>query len=175
MINKLRNIVMFLAISAMLSSCVGFSYDIPSNITVEKGKGVVLLSTGAQSKSASSARNLLIKNSAGRVVESLHIDNFALKSHFEDHIGFVHAVNLEEGEYEINLDVLNIYLEAKNRNSAPKFSVKSGEIIYLGEIFLVDSAQLYRVSNKIDRDLPKLNSNGANLKREDITVSLIKL
>jgi len=164
---------MCLLVSLLVSNCASFSYDIPSNITIDEGKGLVLLSTGAKSKSASSARNLLIKNANGVVVESLHIDNFVLKSHFDDHVGFVHAVNLEPGEYEVSLDVLNTLFEAKNRESTPTFSVKAGEIIYLGEIFLIDSEQLYQVSNKLDRDLSKLNSKGAGLRREDINVSLL--
>jgi len=67
------------------------------------------------------------------VVAYLEVDNFVVKSDFGDHQGNINVLRLPPGEYEIYPSWMVAY---PIKVTYERFSVHSGDTIYLGEYFL---------------------------------------
>ncbi|MDX1253512.1 MAG: hypothetical protein IDH49_14930 [Gammaproteobacteria bacterium] len=175
-VNRIKFMLVVLAAIAVMG-CASFDYPLPSGVsllTQPSGSAIVILSTGAKTHSISAAYNLVITNELShKRVASLPIDNYTLKSHFPDHIGFVHVLYLEQGQYNISFEVLNPSLIAHNRNPLSTFEVKAGEPVYVGEVYYLSGGD-YAISNKIDRDMSILSKTNPDISTSNVTVRLIQ-
>lgn len=89
------------------------------------------------------------------VATGLNVDNYSVKSDFEDHQGFIDVLTLPAGSYEIYPFVLNAYIQPI-KVSAIEFSVKPGEAVYVGEYFMDVACTLHdwvALRDREDRDL----------------------
>jgi len=166
------------ALLTLIAGCKTYDYAIPTNVSEmgsQSDNALVILSTGADKPSISAAQNLLfVSVETGNIVVGLPIDNSFLESHFEDHMGFVHAVSLPEGKYQVRLEVLNIYLPTSHPDVLPKFEVKAGEMVYLGELYLTHNIKHYEIRNEQARDIAMIRKMNPDLDTAAVETRLIE-
>ena len=110
---------------------------------------------------------------ADEPVWDIIVSNPFIKTDFSDPPGSLKVLSLEEGEYAFTIWVCNY----GNRRITtpimrPRFRVKSGEIIYLGEIhFLVPpdgKSVTTTISDKSERDLALFSKKMLNFSESDV-------
>lgn len=93
--------------------------------------------------------------SDNKVVAASPIDNYALKPHFTDGWGFLSAFRLPPGDYIAELFAVNPMIKYVNQKPI-QFSLRGGQIVYLGEANLSKAGGSLRVTmrDQSQRDLP---------------------
>ncbi|MDB5468691.1 MAG: hypothetical protein JWR84_251 [Caulobacter sp.] len=89
------------------------------------------------------------------VVAGMVLDNYVIASDFKDHQGTVNLYVLPEGEYQFYPTVLNPYLKYVEIRRG-RFSVKAGETVYIGEVFLTQGCgpdPVVEVRDQQERDV----------------------
>ena len=133
-----KKIMIILVIT--LSGCATFDVPIPHDLSKDKLTDeniMILFSTRANDYSISSASVLAIyKANGGGTLLSYHIDNYALKPHFQEGWGFLNIGFLPPGEYRYELHSLNPYASYGKFKNPIRFTVKGNKVIYLGEAYL---------------------------------------
>ena len=171
----MKRALLFLAL-IVLSSCSTFEWKIPSiqKSQLDASTSVVILSTWAPGKSISSASEIGIRRKSGGPVVGAPIDNYALKSHFQDGWGFLNAFHLPAGNYVIFLNATNPFMTYSESNSPYEFTIKGGEIIYLGEAnFHQENGHgVVRMLDRSDRDLPMFIARNPSFSLSDFTKAI---
>jgi hypothetical protein len=141
-------------------------------------QGVVVLSAGAWDKCIILSTFLKVlaadQQYNGREYALLGVDAYPIKSDFNDHHGFLHAIALPAGRYYISPWLAHPqYIPER----VPKFefSVTAGEMTYLGEYFLeysCSSGVLGGFRDQSSRDLPLLKARRPDLDINRLRVQL---
>jgi hypothetical protein len=101
--------------------------------------GIVIVSTGAKEKCISAATFLKVLKTEQTYYSFeqalFSVDAYVFKSDFSEFHGNLHAVRLPEGSYYLAPYVANPSLRA-TRIPKYDFSVKAGEVTYLGHYFM---------------------------------------
>jgi hypothetical protein len=137
--------------------------------------GTILLSTGAAKDCSPLATELTVYPQAqpyghAGFVASLDVDRAAVRSDFDDHKGFVHAVKLPPGNYYLAERVADPSLKPVKIMGA-SIQLQSGEALYLGEFYLDQGCAFkthYLVRDREDRDLPLLLEKNPDLRQEKV-------
>lgn len=124
---------------------------------LKPGYGRVIVSTGATKTCLWSPMNLVILPAGERpwtFRTALMIDQKLQKSDFDDHPGYLNAVTLKAGDYQIFAS----YVSIEETSSTPRyvFTVTPGETVYLGEYWLSESCDvpgLGEFRDQTERDL----------------------
>ena len=142
----ITRIALCLAVTAMLlPGCATvdnrFGADRVSAADIDGASSIVILSAGADERCTSAATFLKVKpsgvdyeGSRGEIA-LLAVDAYVMKSDFADHQGNLHVLKLQPGSYYAAPWVANGMLAAKRVPKA-EFTVKAGEIVYLGEYYM---------------------------------------
>ena len=89
-------------------------------------------------------------------VDAVEVNNAFIKSDFTDHQGFVSALDVPAGNYEL-YPVFGNPLSKPIQVPYVKFTVTAGEGIYLGEYFMDRSCSIFRdhgtFRDRAERDL----------------------
>lgn len=104
--------------------------------------GVVILSTGAPKPCMATGSQLNVDKAGQRYKAEtklmLPIDSYVLKSDFKTHQGVVNVVPMAPGDYQFYVKSQNPSLR-DIRSPRAYFTVKPGEVLYLGELFLPEN------------------------------------
>lgn len=136
------------------------------DLSARPEEAVALLSAGAPERCITNATQLELRQD-GRFsnVAYLPVDNYAVPSDFTTHHGYLHAVRLSPGRYYLSPHIANPYVTIKK---VPRidFTVSAGEVVYLGEFFLVQSCgseNLAELRDREERDLALLREKNPAL------------
>jgi hypothetical protein len=155
--------------AVLLGGCASFDnakrpevFELP-----EAGSGfaTIVLSTGSADKCVSHATNLRIYKASATyslysITESLAIDNYAIKSDFTDHHGYLHVVKLPAGSYYFATGLLQPFASPLH---IPKtdFVIAAGDVAYFGEFYLTRACGLSTEGgfrDRSERDIPMLEA-----------------
>jgi hypothetical protein len=137
--------------------------------------GLAVVSTWADGKSISEASEIVIKRvSDGKTVAGAPIDNYSLKSHFQDGWGFLNAFQLPPDDYAITLHAVNpfmLYIEPKK---SLRFTVRSGEVTYLGEAYFYREGGYgkLKMRDRATRDIPMFLQSNPSFAAADFVTRL---
>jgi hypothetical protein len=143
-------------------------------------EAVVILSLGATEKCFNYVTRLKLLPAAapysGPMIASLPVDSYVIKSEYTDHHGYLHVLRLKPGSYYLAPFINNPRVKVSYASRAD-FSVKAGEVVYLGEYFLEQACGLstggqYR--DQADRDLELLKSKNPALSRANIQKRILR-
>ena len=160
----------------LLSSCSTFEWKFPiiQKSQLNSSTSIVILSTWAPGKSISSASEIGIRRKSGGALVGAPIDNYALKSHFQDGWGFLNAFQLPPGDYIIFLNATNPFMNYRDPDKPYAFTLKGGEIIYLGEanFHRENGYGVVRMLDRSDRDLPMFIERNPSFSLDDFTKTI---
>jgi hypothetical protein len=104
--------------------------------------GVLILSSGAPKPCMANSHQINIDKAGERYRHEtkmmLPIDSYVLRSDFSTHQGVVNVVPMAPGDYQLYLLPQQPMVRAIQSPRA-YFSVRPGEVVYLGELFLAES------------------------------------
>lgn len=149
----------FLLASLALAGCGTMSNRLaPEGVdvaSVPPEAGIAVLSTGAPQKCVSTATFLNLQPRGGTYgrdnLLGVAVDVYVIPSDFQEHYGFLHALVLKAGDYQLYPSIANPYVQAKRVPKA-EFSVRAGEVVYLGEYFQPISCTLNPSSEVRDQE-----------------------
>jgi hypothetical protein len=111
---------------------------------VSSNEGVVVLSAGAASRCIKAATQLNLALAGvpyGRSgIHAINVDNYTIKSDFPTHQGNLSVFVLKAGSYQLYPSTLNAFVQPTQVPKA-EFSVKTGEVVYIGEYFMEVACQ----------------------------------
>ena len=128
--------------AAMLAACGA----IPNKHAADKvdagqaaaGTGIAILSTGAPERCFTTATFLKVLPASKKYGSwdstLVSVDGYAVPSDFTTHHGYLNAIVLPEGDYYLAEWIANPYVAAVKVSKAD-FSIRAGEVVYLGEFF----------------------------------------
>ncbi|WP_139309809.1 hypothetical protein [Teredinibacter haidensis] len=144
------------------------------------GKGVILLSAGADKKCMSLATFLQINPGEGNAndVNSVlaAVDVYAMKPDFVNHFGFLHALELPAGRYYFSPWVANPYVN-QNKFIQARLEVVEGEISYLGEYYLTKSCgsdNQFEIRDRYERDIELFSEKNKLFSKSDVVKRIIE-
>ena len=129
-----------LAFIVFLIGCVGFRHrEIPHGLTpdnVSEYESIIILSTGAKSPRLGQSCALVVRRvENGKFVAAVGLNDPTVKSHFDDHHGFLNILKFKPGKYFFVLQAGRPLAWYGDPSGAFVFEVKEREIVYLGEVF----------------------------------------
>jgi len=178
--------VLALAGCALTVGCAGLANKAgPDRIAaadiVSAEKGIVILSAGAPDFCRVHGTALVLRNFETKkfvdTVPMITVDSNIRKTDFDDHFGTVNALALPPGLYLftpwlMHPDVAAVYTPSF------EFEVKSGEITYLGEVFMTRScgfANRFEIRDRYDRDMAMVSVKNAVLATRPVVKRLLVL
>ena len=166
------------AICLLVAGCSSFTWKAPAGMQksdLGPETGLAVISTWADQKSISQASEIVLKRvSDGKVVAGAPIDNYALKSHFQEGWGFLSAFQLPPGEYAITLHAVNPFRGYVEPRQSLRFTVRGGEASYLGEAYYYKEGGYgkLRMRDRMTRDIPMFVSSNPSFTAADFVVRL---
>jgi hypothetical protein len=144
------------------------------------GSGVVIVSAGAPRKCVAKVSELAIAPLDApmlkQVKAGLVVDNYAVKSDYADHMGTLNVLVLPAGDYQVYGGVVNPYQKV-SKATRGVFSVKAGETVYLGELFMTQGCGYtpitFETRDQEARDLAQLRRRRADFVSVEIVKRLI--
>jgi hypothetical protein len=134
---------------------------------IPQGKGIVILSTDAEkTNSLSSTALFLINGDSHKRCDSVIMNfDYPFPSDFNDGHGNLRSLSLPEGWYYLYPEVTGTYTK-----QAPiyKFYVKSGEILYIGNLSLLAGRRIVFSSAKRFRDIDLFLSKNTKITENGI-------
>lgn len=131
---------------------------------------IIVLSTWAPETCTSTSTFLKVmpvtEKYNGSEVALLNIDNSYVKSDFPNNAGHIHALAIPAGDYYLTPMIANPYVKAQKMPKAD-FSIKAGEIVYLGEYHMHNSCALSftaSFNDEYQRDMTMLTERNAQFK-----------
>ena len=129
----------------------------PSRISltqVPSNSGIIIISAGAPKRCVTTSTFLKVLPATSKYnnapIALLGVDSYALKSDFADHQGNVHTLALPAGDYYLAAWIANPYVTALRVPKAD-FSIRAGEVVYMGEYFMDVACAWNTVSNYRDQ------------------------
>jgi len=174
-----------LVATALLAGCGTVSNrtspaGMPQEVFDKTDTGVIILSTGAGRHCFSEATYLITYEAATRKptnAAAIFVDNYALPSDFSGHYGTVNALHFHPGAYYFSPRIANPFAQTVKAPELP-FTVKAGETVYLGEIFMPKSCSLntsFEVNDFEERDLKLARERNPAIDRRPVGKRLIQL
>ena len=178
-------VIPLLLATAFLAGCGTVSNrtspaGMPQEVFDKADTGVIILSAGAGRHCISEATYLITYEVATRKPTNaavIFVDNYTVPSDFPEHYGTVNALHFHPGSYYFSPRISNPFAQTVKAPELP-FTVKAGETVYLGEIFMPKSCSLktsFEVNDFEGRDLKVARERNPAIDRRPVTKRLIRL
>jgi hypothetical protein len=144
-------------------------------MVLANGSGIVVISSGAAKRCISTATMLNVARAGSPYGKNglygVNVDAYVIKSDFPDHQGSLSAFELKPGNYQLYPSILNPYVVPVKIPKA-EFSVKAGEVVYIGEFFMPEACSFSNVTQLNDeqaRDVAILRERNPQLAAKPLT------